>query len=171
MFVIIFGVSGAGKTTIGELLAGELGWRFYDADDFHPRANIEKMRRGSPLNDADREPWLAQLRRRIEQSLKVNENAVLACSALKKVYREQLRVNDTVRFVFLRGDRERIVEQLRHRGGHFMNPALLESQFADLEEPAPGEEVITIDLKGTPDELVGEIREQLLGSDRAGSHA
>ena len=104
MIVIVFGVSGAGKTTIGKLLAQKLGWRFYEADDFHSQANIEKMHRGVPLTDADRWPWLESLRQLIERSLEASENAVLACSALKRAYRERLRVSDEVKFVFLRGD-------------------------------------------------------------------
>src|SRR4029453_18825759 len=100
MIVIIFGVSGAGKTTIGKLLAEQLGWRFYEADDFHPRANIEKMHRGCPLTDEDRGPWLERLREQITRSLAAKEDAVLACSALKRAYRERLGVSDDVRFVF-----------------------------------------------------------------------
>ena len=104
MIVIVFGVSGAGKTTIGKLLAKRLGWRFLEADDFHPRGNIEKMRDGLPLTDEDRLPWLKLLREQIELSLAAKENAVLACSALKRKYRERLRVSDNVKFVLLRGD-------------------------------------------------------------------
>jgi gluconokinase len=106
VIVIVFGVSGAGKTTVGKLLARELGWRFIEADDFHPPANIEKMRSGRPLNDDDRRPWLDSLREQIKRSLAAGENAVLACSALKRAYRDRLRVNEKVKFVFLRGDSE-----------------------------------------------------------------
>ncbi|HEX3618813.1 MAG TPA: gluconokinase [Candidatus Udaeobacter sp.] len=161
MIVIIFGVSGAGKTTVGKLLAEEVGWHFYEADDFHSRANIDKMRRGIPLTDADRWPWLESLRQLIERSLKAGENAVLACSALKRAYRERLRVSDEVKFVFLRGDYALIEKQLRRRHGHFMDPDLLRSQFADLEEPKPDEHVITIDLGRTPQEIVEEIKRKL----------
>jgi gluconokinase len=101
MVVIIWGVSGAGKTTIGELLAQELHWKFYDGDDFHPSANVDKMEKGAALTDEDRQPWLESLRKAIERSLAANENAVLACSALKKKYRELLRVSADVKFVFL----------------------------------------------------------------------
>jgi gluconokinase len=161
VIVIVFGVSGAGKTTIGKLLAEELGWQFYEADDFHPRANIEKMRSGLPLTDEDRWPWLERLREQIMRSLAAKENAVLACSALKRVYREHLRVSGDVKFVFLRGDYALIERQLRRRPGHFMNPALLQSQFADLEEPQSDEDVLTIDLGRSPQELVDEIKAKL----------
>jgi carbohydrate kinase (thermoresistant glucokinase family) len=155
--IIVFGVSGAGKTTVGKLLARELGWHFYEADDFHSPANIEKMRRGVPLTDDDRWPWLENLRELIKRCVAANENAVLACSALKRAYRKRLRVSPDVKLVFLRGDYALISEQLRHRRGHFMNPGLLRSQFADLEEPQPDEQGLTIELGRTPQELVNEI--------------
>ena len=161
MIVIVFGVSGAGKTTIGKLLAQEVGWRFYEADDFHSQANIDKLRRGIPLTDEDRWPWLENLRQLIERSLEAGENAVLACSALKRAYREPLRVSDEVKFVFLHGDYALIEKQLRSRRGHFMNPELLRSQFADLEEPKPDEDVVTIELGRTPQQLVDEIKAKL----------
>jgi gluconokinase len=159
--IIIFGVSGAGKTTVGTLLARELGWRFIEADDFHPAANIEKMRSGRPLTDKDRWPWLERLREQITRSLAAKENTVLACSALKRAYRERLRVSDDIKFVFLRGDYAFIEDQLRQRRGHFMNPALLRSQFADLEQPGPAEDVLTVKLGPTPEELVKEIKLKL----------
>jgi gluconokinase len=161
MIVIVLGVSGAGKTTIGKLLARELGWHFYEADDFHSRANIEKMHRGVPLTDEDRWPWLERLRELIKRCVESGENAVLACSALKRAYRKHLHVNEEVKFVVLRGDYALIAKQLRRRRGHFMNPALLRSQFADLEEPRPDEDVLTIELGRTPRELVAEIQTNL----------
>jgi gluconokinase len=161
VIVIVFGVSGAGKTTIGKLLAEQLGWRFLEADDFHPRGNIEKMRSGCPLIDEDRWPWLERLRERITRALAAKENAVLACSALKRGYRECLRVSDDVKVVFLRGDYQLIEDQLRRRRGHFMNPDLLRSQFTDLEEPEADEDVLTIELGRTPHELVEEIKTRL----------
>ncbi len=161
MIVIVFGVSGAGKTTIGKLLAEQLGWKFYEADDFHQRANIEKMRRGIPLSDEDRWPWLDRLREQLTRSLAAKEDAVLACSALKRTYRERLRVSDRVKLVFLRGDYAFIEKQIRSRRGHFMNPALLKSQYADLEEPGLDEDALTIELGQTPEELVKEIKTKL----------
>ena len=161
MIIIIFGVSGAGKTTVGKLLARELGWRFIEADDFHPAANIEKMRSGHPLTDEDRWPWLERLRQQIETSLAATENVVLACSALKRTYRDRLRVGEAVRFVFLRGDYVLVEKQLRSRRGHFMNPALWRSQFDDLEEPRPDENVLTVELRRKPQEIVEEIEAKL----------
>jgi gluconokinase len=159
--LIVFGVSGAGKTTVGELLARELGWDFYEADDFHSPANIEKMRRGVPLTDDDRWPWLENLRELIKRCVAAGENAVLACSALKRVYRKYLRVSAEVKFVFLHGDYAVIAKQLQRRRVHFMNPALLQSQFADLGEPQPEERVLTIELGRAPHELVEEIKAKL----------
>ena len=161
MIVVIFGVAGVGKTTLGKLLAKNFGWRFYDADDFHSASNIEKMGRGVPLTDEDRQPWLQQLRSLIERSLEVNENAVLACSALKRKYRDELRAGPDVKFVFLHAGRERVAEQLRNRHGHFFDPKLLDVQFADLEEPESEEDTIAIEVKGKPEELVREIGQKL----------
>ena len=161
MIVIVFGVSGAGKTKIGKLLARELSWHFYEADEFHSHANVEKMRRGVPLTDEDRWPWLEKLRELVERSVAANENAVLACSALKRAYRDRLRVSAEVKFVFLRGDYAFISKQLHGPHRHFMNPALLQSQFADLEEPKPDEDVLTIELGRTPEEVVEAIKAKL----------
>jgi gluconokinase len=161
VIVIVFGVSGAGKTTIGKLLARELGWHFLEADDFHPAANIEKMHAGQPLTDEDRKPWLERLREQIERSLATGENAVLACSALKRAYRDRLRVSEEVTFVFLRGDYALVEKQLRRRRGHFMNPELLQSQFHDLEEPRLDENALTVELGRTPQEIVEEIEAKL----------
>lgn len=161
MIVILFGVSGAGKTTLGQLLADELGWKFYEADDFHSQSNIDKMHAGMPLTDEDRRPWLENVRGLIERGLAAKENAVLTCSALKKSYRSYLRVNEEVEFVYLRGSYELVANQLRQRHGHFMNPELLQSQFATLEEPEAAEGVIAIDLGRSPRELVDEIKRKL----------
>jgi len=161
VIIIIFGVSGAGKTTVGKLLARELGWRLIEADDFHPAANIEKMRSGHPLTDDDRWPWLERLRDQIRQSLAAGENAVLACSALKRAYRDRLQASEHVKFVFLRGDYALVEKQLHSRRGHFMNPDLLQSQFDDLEEPEPDEHVLTIEVGHTPEEIVDRIKSKL----------
>lgn len=160
MVVIIFGVSGTGKTTLGKLLVRKLGWTFYEADDFHSPANVEKMRAGISLTDEDRWPWLESLHDLIKR-LDPKEDAVLACSALKHAYRRFLRVNDQVKFVYLRGDYPLIANQLGKRKGHFMNPELLKSQFADLEEPRAAEGILTVELGRTPRELVQEITTKL----------
>jgi len=119
------------------------------------------MRNGVPLTDEDRRPWLERLREQIKKSLAASEDMVLACSALKKKYRDRLKVSDEVKFIFLRGDREQIAEQLRQRPGHFMNPDLLASQFAELEEPLPPENAIAVELGKKPGELVEEIKTSL----------
>jgi gluconokinase len=159
--VILFGVSGSGKTTLGQLLANDLGWKFHEADDFHSQSNIDKMRIGVPLTDEDRRPWLESLHALIEGCLATKENAVLACSALKKSYRSYLRVNDEVKFVYLRGAYELIASRLKKRHAHFMKPELLQSQFDTLDEPDTAEGAITIELGPGPRELVDEIREEL----------
>ena len=161
MVIIIFGVSGVGKTTVGKLLARELGWQFLEADDFHTTANIQKMRSGRPLTDEDRWPWLDCLRKEIEQLLAAGENAVLACSALKRAYRNRLRVSDEVKLVFLRGDYALVEKQLRSRREHFMNPDLLQSQFDDLQEPQADEHALTVALGRTPEKIVKEIEAKL----------
>ncbi len=134
--VIVMGVSGAGKTTVGRALSTRLGWEFIEGDDFHPAANIEMMAAGHPLTDADRAPWLAALRRRIDEILASGGHAVIACSALKHSYRSVLagQDSDAVRFVQLDVPREVLRERLRHRHGHFMPASLLDSQLATLEE-------------------------------------
>jgi gluconokinase len=160
MVVILFGVSGAGKTTLGRLLASELGWRFYDADDFHPAANIEKMRGMIPLSDTDRAPWLEKLRALIENWIDGEENAVLACSALKESYRRFLTVDpNQVKLVYLKADYALLKERLKNRQGHFMNPELLSSQFATLEEPQGNAAVV--EVSQGPEESVKRIRRAL----------
>ena len=158
MIVIIMGVVGAGKTTIGTLLANQLGWQFADADDFHPATNIEKIRQGIPLTDADRDPWLESLSHTIEGWIAANENAVLACSALKRSYREKLSVAPEVRFVYLRGSPGLIAGRLHARHGHFAGESILTSQIADLEEP---EIAIVADIRQDPLQIVDSIRKQL----------
>ncbi len=155
------GVTGCGKTTVGVLLAQELGWAFHDADDFHPAANVAKMKSGAPLTDADRRPWLDRLNALLLDADRGGESVVLACSALKQAYRERLaRGCAAVRFVLLDGDREIIRARLAARRGHYMNPALLDSQFAILERPA---DALRLDAAESPETLVREIRETLAG--------
>jgi gluconokinase len=158
MIVVLMGVTGSGKTTVGRMLAAELGWNYYDADDFHSPANIEKMKRGVPLDDADRQPWLEVLRDLIRSLLERGENGVLACSALKRGYRDYLLIDEQVRLIYLRGNYELIKKRLSDRGVHFMNPQLLESQFEILEEP---EGPLTIDVSLPAAEIVKSIRDQL----------
>jgi gluconokinase len=161
MVIIVWGVSGVGKSTVGELLARDLHWKFYEADNFHPAKNVEKMKAGTPLTDKDRRPWLDSLRQLIERCLDAKENAVLACSALKRAYRDRLRVTEEVRFVFLRASRARIAKQLQRRRGHFMPATLLDSQFADLEERQPDEQALTVDVEGLPRDVTSLIKEKL----------
>jgi gluconokinase len=161
MVIIVWGVSGVGKSTVGELLARDLRWKFYEADNFHPAKNVEKMKAGIPLTDEDRRPWLDSLRQLIERCLDAKENAVLACSALKKAYRDRLRVTGEVRFVFLRASRARIAEQLQRRRGHFMPATLLDSQFIDLEEPMADEHALTVDVEGSPRDVTSLIKTKL----------
>jgi gluconokinase len=158
MVIILMGVTASGKTTVGRLLASVLGYHFYDADDFHPHSNIDKMRRGIPLDDADRLPWLETLRDLVYRCVAEHADAVLACSALKEAYQQYLLVDPPVRLVYLKADRDLIRQRLLQRRGHFMNPQLLESQFATLEEPKQG---IWIDAQLTPEEIVSAIRQRL----------
>ena len=158
MILLLMGVSGAGKTTVGRALAGLLGWRFADADDFHSAANVAKMHAGISLTDADRAPWLAALHDAIAGWIAARENVVLACSALKAAYRAQLVINAKVRLVYLRVSREAVAARLAHRQHHYMNPALIDSQFAALEEPA---DAIAIDATLTTEEVVAKIRRAL----------
>jgi len=154
------GVVGAGKTTVGSLLAQKLGWQFADADDSHPKANVEKIRHGIPLDDSDRAPWLAALRNAILHWNAEGQNAVLACSALKRKYRDQLRV-EGVRFVYLKGDYELIEQRLRTRRGHFASDSILRSQFEDLEKP---DDAITVEIDKSPQAIISEIIAKLKSS-------
>lgn len=159
MILILMGVAGSGKTTIGQLLAQELHWPFYDGDDFHPLANIDKMSRGVALTDEDRAAWLARLRQLIERLLSEHQSAILACSALKQSYRHDLKgEDDEVQFVYLKGDRDLMRQRLAQRSGHFMKVNLLTSQFEALEEPRG---VLTVDAARTPQAIVSFIRESL----------
>jgi len=158
MIVVVMGVAGVGKTTVGTFLATQLGWKFADADSYHSPENIKKMAAGVPLTDADREPWLRVLRRNIQSWITNGENVVLACSALKESYREYLAVDAAVRFVYLSGSFPLIEERIRQRTGHYMHSDLLESQFESLEEPVG---IPKIDVSAAPVDIVREIRRKL----------
>ena len=153
------GAAGSGKTTIGQLLSSRLGWNFVDGDSFHSPANIEKMSHGLPLDDNDRIPWLNSIREAMEQWTAQGRNVVLACSALKRSYRERLQINSGVKLVYLKGTYDLLLARLHSRKGHYATEQLLASQFADLEEPA---DAITVDVAPTPKEIVAEIRKQLV---------
>ena len=152
------GVAGCGKSTIGAMLAHELGWDFYDADDFHSESNRIKMAQNIPLTDEDRADWLDSLRSLIGQNIQNERSIVLACSALKKSYRDTLMINDQVEFIYLRGTYEQIEARLLQRSGHFMSAKMLASQFDILEEP---QDAVTIDITRTPQEIISVIRKGL----------
>jgi len=162
LVLILMGVAGSGKTTVGTLLAQKLAWRFADADDFHPPENKEKISRGAPLTDADRTPWLAAMHSAILQWNAAGENAVLACSALKRSYRNELRAGP-VRFIFLKGNYAMLLERLRLRHGHFADEKILASQLETLEEPGSDDQdqAITIQIDDSPDEIVSAIIAEL----------
>ena len=154
-FYIIMGVSGSGKSSLGKALADHLGWDFYDADDFHPPANVAKMSSGIPLNDEDRAPWLASLHDLIASCLRENRPGVLACSALKERYRQTLiSGNVGVQLVYLKGSYELMKSRMVHRPGHYMKANMLQSQFDTLEEP---HNALTVDAARPLDELVSQI--------------
>ena len=158
MVIVIMGTTGAGKTTIGTLLAKRLGWQFADGDDFHPAANVEKMRQGVPLTDADRAPWLQALQDKIIEWLGAAQNVVLACSALKEAYRRELLVGPDVKLVYLKGTAELFSRRVSGRKGHFAKQDLIASQFATLEEPSGA---LTVDTAKLPDAIVAEICRRL----------
>ncbi len=155
MVIVLIGPMGCGKTTVGRLMAEHLSWPFDDADDFHPQANVDKMRAGIPLDDDDRRDWLTSLRWRIDQRLLAGENLVLACSALKKKYRDLLGVdNRQVLSVYLRGESDLLQTRIEDRKHQFMNKDLLTSQLATMEEPEDG---LTLSIRPGPATLVKEI--------------
>lgn len=167
--LVIMGVSGCGKTTIGALLAERYGWEFEEGDDLHPQANVDKMRSGHALDDADRWPWLAKVAEWIQQRLDAGRNGVITCSALKRSYRDVLNAGGAgVVFVYLAGTPETIAARLAMRRGHFMPPDLLASQFDDLEEPAPDEPFIRIGIGAPPEEILQQIADGLGLDSRAG---
>ena len=165
MQIVVMGVTGVGKTTVGRLIAQRIGARFVDADDFHPPANVAKMRAAIPLDDADREPWLAALNAHLREAAVRGEAVVLACSALKSAYRERLRDGvPQLRFIHLVGTRELIAQRLGARSGHYMNPALLDSQFATLETPG---DALRVDIGPSPEAIADAACERLCGTVRA----
>jgi gluconokinase len=162
VIVVVTGVSGSGKTTIGTLLAQRLGCVYAEADHFHPKANIDKMRAGQPLTDADREPWLRAIAEWIDTNEEAGEDAVVSCSALKRQYRDVLREGHRhVRIVYLAGSTDLLAERVLHRVGHFFPPHLLDTQLATLEPPTPDEHVIAVDNTADPATVVDEILSRL----------
>jgi gluconokinase len=159
MVVIVMGVTAAGKTTVGRALAGALGWEFHDGDELHSEMAKRKMHLGIALDDADRAPWLSALRKLILGMVSEERNGVVACSALKQSYRDELVVDQNlVKVVYLKGSKELIGARLRDRTGHFMNPELLRSQFETLEEPC---DAIVVDISMAPEAIVSAIRSGL----------
>jgi gluconokinase len=160
--IVLMGVSGCGKTTVGAVLAQQLGAHFLEGDTLHPPENIAKMQRGEPLTDADRWPWLHAVAEMIDDWRARGISGVVACSALKRAYRKILiGAREDVRLVYLRGTREMIATRLAARRGHFMPAALLDSQFSALEEPASEENAIVVAVDRTPEEMIEELREKL----------
>ena len=156
MVILLMGVAGSGKTTVGRALAASLGWSFRDADEFHPPANVAKMSAGQPLTDADRVPWLAAIRAHLDEKLARNENGVVTCSALKEKYRATLVADPArVKLVHLAGDPALLAARLAGRRDHFMKPEMLASQLAALEPPR---DALAVDIAGSPDQIVAHIR-------------
>jgi carbohydrate kinase (thermoresistant glucokinase family) len=168
--VVVMGVSGSGKSTIGTLLAGRLQWEFQDGDWFHPAANVDKMHKGIPLTDEDRWPWLASIAAWIDQTREAGRHAVIACSVLKRRYRAAvIGKRADVRLVYLKGDEELIARRLATRHEHFMPPSLLHSQFVALEEPAPEEDPIIVSIAPRPNEIVAQILSALEAGEGTGA--
>jgi carbohydrate kinase (thermoresistant glucokinase family) len=162
--LVVMGVSGSGKTTVGKLLAEGLGWTFKEGDTLHPPANIAKMKTGHPLDDADRKPWLEAIGRWIDDCLRAGRSGVITCSALKRAYRDQIaHGRPQVTFVFLDLDQATIAERLEHRTGHFMPPSLLASQFADLQPPDDDEPVIRTDGRESSEAQAQSVIDRLRG--------
>ena len=160
--ICVMGVSGAGKTAVGTRLAAAIGVPYLEGDELHPAANVERMAQGIPLTDEDRRPWLAAIAARIAAAARARTGLVVSCSALKRAYRDILRGADArLLFVHLTGERSLIAQRLANRSGHFMPPAMLDSQLATLEVPGPGEGAWTIDVADTPAAIVARIVERL----------
>jgi len=170
VIVVVMGVSGSGKTTVSALLAAALGCQFQEGDDLHPAENVEKMRGGTPLTDADRMPWLHRIAKEIDSWRAQGESGVLTCSALKRSYRDIIiRGRPDVTLVYLKGSYDIIRRRMAARREHFMPVALLESQFATLQEPTPDEHPIIVDVSGRPAEIATEIVRQLEARQRNAS--
>jgi len=162
LVLVVMGVSGSGKTTIAALLAERLHWQFEEGDTLHPPGNIEKMRRGVPLDDADRRPWLQAIARVIDAWLESGESGIVACSALKHAYRRKIVGHrGEVRLVYLKGSREVILQRMAARHGHFMPLKLLDSQLETLEEPLPEEHALVVSIEQPPGQIVREIETRL----------
>jgi gluconokinase len=162
MILIVAGAAGSGKTTVGKILSGRLGWEFADADDFHTAANIARMRSGRPLSDSDRFPWLAAIGAWMDEQIAAGKSAVVACSALARRYREALLAGrDEVRIVFLEVSREEAFRRLHTRHGHFFGEQMVASQFAELEPPEPDERTIAVPTDQPADQVADEITELL----------
>jgi gluconokinase len=160
--LIVMGVSGSGKTTIGEQLAARIGWRYEDADTFHPAANVAKMSAGHPLTDEDRWPWLRAIADEIDRASAAGERVVIGCSALRRVYRDVLvHGRSDIRIIYLEGTQALIAGRLGERKGHFMPPGLLTSQFKTLEPPAPDEHAVTVSIDAPAETIVDDILRQL----------
>ena len=160
--IVVMGVAGSGKTTVGEKLAERLGWPYEDGDRFHPRANVEKMSAGHPLTDEDRWPWLQAIAGEIDRVCRRGGHVVIACSALKRAYRDVLvHGRDDVRIVYLDGTQELIAGRLKARKGHFMPPALLESQFKALQRPSPDEHAVTVSIDAPVEAIVDDLMRKL----------
>ena len=162
MIIVLMGVSGCGKTTIGTNLARRLNWEYQEGDALHPQKNIVKMSEGIPLNDDDRKPWIARIADWIETRCIAGRDGVISCSALKEAYRQTIRGNQSdVQFVYLRGSRELLSDRLAYRKDHFMSPNLLESQLELLEEPSVDEQAMVVTIDFTPEKIVQKICDSL----------
>ena len=166
LVLVVMGVSGSGKTTIGTLLAGRLGWPYAEADAFHSGANVAKMTAGHPLSDEDRWPWLRSIAAWIDERIGKGENGVVSCSALKRSYRDLLR-RPEARLVYLQGNKELIARRIATRKEHYFRPQMLDSQFAALEEPTADEDVTSVGIAGEPDEIV----ELIIAATRVGAES